>query len=148
MKAAPDIGLQSYAHDPQEGVRRGMWMTHDGLVWIEDMCDEHVINAYLRARGTTIQKLTISTVNLKTGTSTGGSMIDDHRYFVMSRSLGGCGLADAFMICRTASEKSGIGSCLRRHSSTAAIDASSKPISFFVSPSDGLPMFSPIIWHI
>ena len=27
-----------------------MWMTHDGLVWIEDMCDEHVLNAYLTCR--------------------------------------------------------------------------------------------------
>jgi hypothetical protein len=32
--------------DPQENVRRGMWMTHDGLIPIRDMTDEHVLNAY------------------------------------------------------------------------------------------------------
>jgi len=32
--------------DPQENVRRGMWMTHDGLIPIMDMTDEHVLNAY------------------------------------------------------------------------------------------------------
>jgi len=32
--------------DPQEGVRRGMWMSHDGLVWIEDMSDEYLLNCY------------------------------------------------------------------------------------------------------
>lgn len=32
--------------DPQENVRRGMWMTHNGLVWIEDMNDEYVLNCY------------------------------------------------------------------------------------------------------
>lgn len=32
--------------DPQGGVPRDRWMTHDGLVWIEDMLDEHLLNAY------------------------------------------------------------------------------------------------------
>jgi hypothetical protein len=32
--------------DPQERVRRGQWMAHDGMIWIEDMLDEHLLNAY------------------------------------------------------------------------------------------------------
>ena len=32
--------------DPQANLRKGMWMTHDGLIWIEDMNDEYVLNAY------------------------------------------------------------------------------------------------------
>ena len=32
--------------DPQEGVRDGMWMSHDGLVWLEDMNDRYLVNAY------------------------------------------------------------------------------------------------------
>jgi hypothetical protein len=32
--------------DPQENLRKGMWMTHDGLIFIEDMNDEYVLNAY------------------------------------------------------------------------------------------------------
>lgn len=33
-------------NDPQAFVRRGMWMTHDCAVYIEDMLDEHLLNAY------------------------------------------------------------------------------------------------------
>jgi len=32
--------------DPQANLRKGMWMTHDGLIFIEDMNDEYVLNAY------------------------------------------------------------------------------------------------------
>ena len=32
--------------DPQEGVGRGRWMAHDGPMWIEDMPDEYLLNAY------------------------------------------------------------------------------------------------------
>jgi len=32
--------------NPQEGTPRDMWMTHDGMVHLEDMLDEHVINAF------------------------------------------------------------------------------------------------------
>lgn len=34
------------AEDPQERARRGHWMAHDGPVWIEDMPDEYLLNAY------------------------------------------------------------------------------------------------------
>ena len=43
---ADEIRKQPEMTDPQEGVRRGMWMTHDGLIPIRDMPDEHVLNAY------------------------------------------------------------------------------------------------------
>lgn len=33
-------------NDPQERARRGQWMSHDGIVWIEDMADEYLLNAY------------------------------------------------------------------------------------------------------
>lgn len=32
--------------DPQETVGRGRWMSHDGPIWIEDMADEYLLNAY------------------------------------------------------------------------------------------------------
>ena len=32
--------------DPQDKAPRGQWMSHDGLYWIEDMLDEHLLNAY------------------------------------------------------------------------------------------------------
>ena len=32
--------------DPQEGVSRDRWMSHDGIIWITDMFDEYLFNAY------------------------------------------------------------------------------------------------------
>ena len=32
--------------DPQEGVPRDRWMSHDGIIWIADMSDEYLLNAY------------------------------------------------------------------------------------------------------
>lgn len=32
--------------DPQNGVPRDRWMSHDGLIWIEDMPDEYLLNTY------------------------------------------------------------------------------------------------------
>lgn len=32
--------------DPQIAARRDYWMAHDGPVYIADMPDEHVLNAY------------------------------------------------------------------------------------------------------
>jgi hypothetical protein len=32
--------------DPQERARRGQWVSHDGIIWIDDMADEFLLNAY------------------------------------------------------------------------------------------------------
>ncbi len=32
--------------NPQEGVPRDRWMSHDDIIYIEDMLDEHLLNAY------------------------------------------------------------------------------------------------------
>ena len=32
--------------NPQARARRGMWATHDDIIYIEDMLDEHLLNAY------------------------------------------------------------------------------------------------------
>jgi hypothetical protein len=32
--------------DPQEGVPRDRWMSHNGMIWIEDMPDGYLLNAY------------------------------------------------------------------------------------------------------
>jgi len=32
--------------DPQARACRGMWATHDDIIYIEDMLDEHLLNAY------------------------------------------------------------------------------------------------------
>jgi len=32
--------------NPQQGCPIGYWQTHDGAVFIDDMPDEHVLNAY------------------------------------------------------------------------------------------------------
>jgi hypothetical protein len=37
-------------NDPQAVARRGQWMTHAGTVWIDDMLDEHLLNAYNTAQ--------------------------------------------------------------------------------------------------
>jgi hypothetical protein len=36
-------------YDPQEGLPRDRWMSHDGIVWIEDMSDEYLLNCYKTA---------------------------------------------------------------------------------------------------
>ena len=32
--------------NPQEGVPRDRWRSHDDIIYIEDMLDEHLLNAY------------------------------------------------------------------------------------------------------
>ena len=32
--------------DPQAASGRGRWMAHDGLIWIDEMPDEYLLNAY------------------------------------------------------------------------------------------------------
>lgn len=42
----PDYFQNRVENDRQEGVKRGMWMSRDGLIYIEDMTDVHVVNAF------------------------------------------------------------------------------------------------------
>ena len=44
-KPAPP-SQKSTMDDPQARARRGMWATHDDIIYIEDMLDEHLLNAY------------------------------------------------------------------------------------------------------
>jgi hypothetical protein len=34
------------SNDPQEGVPPDKWMSHDGIIWIATMPDEHLLNAH------------------------------------------------------------------------------------------------------
>ena len=32
--------------DPQKGIPRDRWLSHDGVLFIDEMLDEHLLNAY------------------------------------------------------------------------------------------------------